>query len=52
MAFGGLAHLLKVPGFELQDDVDVPHNLERGHFWEGTRAGVSAFVTGMYTVIW
>lgn len=52
MALAGLAHLARIPGFQLQEGVDVPHNFECGRFWEGTRAGLSAFVTGMYTVIW
>ena len=52
MALAGLLHVVGAPGFALQDGVDVPHNFEKGHFWEGTRGGVSAFVTGMYTVVW
>ncbi|KAL6306037.1 amino acid transporter [Sparassis latifolia] len=46
----GLAVLARVPGFELSDP---PRNFEWDHMWEGTlTGGVSAFVTGLFTVVW
>lgn len=52
IVIAGMLHLLNVPGFELQEGVDRPRNFEPGHFWEGTRSSLSAFVTGLYTIIW
>ena len=48
----GMAHLAGVPGFELRGDVEVPDNLRRSKLWEGRGNGVTAFVTGLYNVIW
>lgn len=52
VVIAGMFHLLNVPGFDLQKGVDPPRNFERGHFWADTRTGLSAFVTGLYTIIW
>jgi amino acid transporter len=52
IALAGIFHMLHVPGFALREGVDIPHNLEHGHFWKGTRWGVGSFVTGFYNVIW
>ena len=48
----GMAHLAGVPGFELRGDVEVPDNLRWSKLWEGRGNGVTAFVTGLYNVIW
>ena len=48
----GMAHLAGVPGFELKGDVEVPDNLRRSKLWEGSGNGATAFVTGLYSVIW
>lgn len=52
IAISGIFHLLGVPGFALQSGVDIPKNFDRDTFWEGSGAGVNAFVTGMTNVIW
>jgi len=48
----GMAHLTGVPGFELKGDVEVPDNLRWSKMWEGSGNGATAFVTGLYNVIW
>jgi Amino acid permease len=48
----GMFHLLGVPGFKLQEGVETPHNLEWSTLWEGSGNGATAFVTGLYNVIW
>ena len=48
----GIAHLSGVPGFELKGDVEVPANLRWSKMWEGSGNGATAFVTGIYNVIW
>ena len=48
----GIVHLSGVPGFELKGDVEVPDNLWWLKMWEGSGNGVTAFVTGLYNVIW
>ncbi|KAI0635331.1 amino acid transporter [Trametes polyzona] len=50
IAFSGLASLLKVKGFRLENP---PRNFEWDTMWEGTlTGGVNAFVTGLFNVIW
>lgn len=48
----GMAHLAGVSGFELKEDVEVPDNLRWSKLWEGSGNGATAFVTGLYNVIW
>ena len=48
----GMAHLAGIPGFELREDVEVPDNLQWSKLWEGSGNGATAFVTGLYNVIW
>ncbi|TFK47497.1 amino acid transporter [Heliocybe sulcata] len=48
----GLFHLLGVPGFELEEGVDIPHNLEWHSMWSGTTQDVNSLVTGMFNVAW
>lgn len=52
IAVVGMLHVAGVPGFELQDGVDVPKNFQRSTFWEGSGTGINAFVTGLTNVIW
>ena len=48
----GMAHIAGVPGLELKGDVEVPDNLRWSRLWEGSGNGATAFVTGLYNVIW
>ncbi|KAI0945356.1 hypothetical protein AcW1_001599 [Taiwanofungus camphoratus] len=49
IAFSGLAALAGLPGFSVED----PRNFEWDRMWEGTgKGGLSAFVTGLFTVVW
>lgn len=52
IAVAGLGHALGVPGFELQEGVDVPRNFDRATFWEGSGVGINASVVAMNNVIW
>ena len=52
IVIAGIAHLAGVPGFELKGDVEVPDNLRWSRLWEGSGNGATAFVTGIYNVIW
>ena len=47
-----MAHLAGVPGFELKGNVEIPDNLRWSKLWEGSGNGATAFVTGLYSVIW
>ncbi|KZT70182.1 APC amino acid permease [Daedalea quercina L-15889] len=50
VALSGLAALARLPGFRLEDP---PRNFDWSTMWEGSgNGGVSAFVTGLYTVMW
>ncbi|KAI1798050.1 APC amino acid permease [Ganoderma leucocontextum] len=50
IAFSGLASLLRVPGFKLENP---PKNFEWSTMWEGSLSGgANAFVTGLFNVIW
>lgn len=48
----GIFHLVGVPGFGLQEGVDIPHNLEWATLWEGTNSGALGLITGFFNVIW
>lgn len=48
----GTFHLAGVPGFELREGVDVPHNLEWENVWKGSNSGALELITGFYNVIW
>ncbi|KAH9934982.1 amino acid permease-domain-containing protein [Fomitopsis serialis] len=50
IALSGLAALARMPGFKLEEP---PQNFEWSKMWEGSgTGGVSAFVTGLFTVVW
>ena len=48
----GMAHLAGIPGFELREGVEPPDSLQWSKLWEGSGNGATAFVTGLYNVIW
>ena len=48
----GMGHLAGVPGFEIKGDVEVPDNLRWSKLWEGKGNGATAFVMGLYNVMW
>lgn len=67
IALSGLAALARLPGFKLEDVrrqsmplsiyspycLQPPRNFEWSHMWAGSlKGGVSAFVTGLFTVVW
>ena len=67
IALSGLAALARLPGFKLEEVCpqilpqaiysrcfpQPPRNYEWSHMWEGSlKGGVSAFVTGLFTVVW
>ncbi|KDQ60363.1 hypothetical protein JAAARDRAFT_152940 [Jaapia argillacea MUCL 33604] len=52
IAFAGLFHWVGVPGFELQDGVEVPNNFEWDMMWAGTTTDPNAIVTGLFSVTW
>ncbi|RPD65685.1 amino acid transporter [Lentinus tigrinus ALCF2SS1-7] len=50
IALSGLASLLRVPGFKLDNP---PRNFDWDRMWEGSlKGGANAFVTGLFNVIW
>ncbi|KXN82762.1 High-affinity methionine permease [Leucoagaricus sp. SymC.cos] len=52
VAGSGLLSLLGVPGFQVRDGYEKPHNFEWDRFWEGSGTGANAFVAGLYAIIW
>jgi hypothetical protein len=52
VAGSGVLSLAGVPGFSVGDEYDQPNNFAWSTFWEGSKFGANAFVTGMYNVIW
>lgn len=52
VAGSGLLSLLGVPGFQVGDNYEKPHNFEWDKFWEGSSTDANAFVAGLYAVIW
>ncbi len=52
VAGSGILSLMGVPGFQVGDDYEKPHNFEWDKFWEGSGTGADAFVAGMFAVIW
>ncbi|TBU31353.1 APC amino acid permease [Dichomitus squalens] len=50
IALSGLASLLRIPGFKLENP---PKNFEWSTMWDGSLSGgANAFVTGLFNVIW
>ena len=66
IALSGVASLLRVPGFKLENVSEIhctgganltrvqpPNNFEWSTMWEGSLSGgANAFVTGLFNVIW
>lgn len=52
IAVSGLCCLVGVPGFQVLEGYETPHNFDWSNLWEGSGTGANAFVTGLYNVIW
>ena len=48
----GLLYLAGAKGIEVRDEYEKPNNFTWDNFWEGSGTGLSAFVNGLYNVIW
>ena len=48
----GILYLAGVKGIEIGDEYEKPNNFTWDTFWEGSGTGPSAFVNGLYNVIW
>lgn len=52
IAIAGILSLAGVPGFQVRDGYDKPHNYEWKNFWEGSVIAPDALTTGFYNVLW
>ena len=48
----GFLYLAGVKGIQVGDEYEKPNNFTWDKFWEGSGTGPSAFVNGLYNVIW
>ena len=48
----GFLYLAGVKGIQVGDEYEKPNNFTWDTFWEGSGTGPSAFVNGLYNVIW
>ena len=48
----GFLYLAGVKGIQVGDEYEKPNNFTWDSFWEGSGTGPSAFVNGLYNVIW
>ena len=48
----GFLYLAGVKGIQVRDEYEKPNNFTWDNFWEGSVTGPSAFVNGLYNVIW
>ena len=48
----GFLYLAGVKGIQIGDEYEKPNNFTWDTFWEGSGTGSSAFVNGLYNVIW
>ena len=48
----GFLYLAGVKGIQVRDEYEKPNNFTWDNFWEGSGTGPSAFVNGLYNVIW
>lgn len=48
----GLLSFAGVPGFQVREEYEKPHNLEWKHIWQGSNLDAYDFVTGLYNIIW
>ena len=52
VSMSGILCLAGVKGFQVGDEYEKPNNFTWDKFWEGSGTGPSAFVNGLYNVIW
>ena len=48
----GILYLAGVGGIQVRDEYEKPNNFTWETFWEGSGTGTSAFVNGLYNVLW
>ena len=48
----GFLYLAGVKGIQVGDEYEKPNNFTWDKFWEGSGTGLSAFVNGLYNVMW
>jgi Amino acid permease len=48
----GVLYLAGINGFQVGDEYEKPNNFTWDTFWEGSGTGSSAFVNGLYNVLW
>ena len=48
----GFLYLAGVKGIQVGDEYEKPNNFTWDTFWEGSGTGPSAFVNGLFNVIW
>lgn len=52
ISVSGILCLAGVKGIQVRDIYDQPNNFTWDAFWEGSGMGPTAFVNGLYNVIW
>jgi hypothetical protein len=52
ISLSGILCLAGVKGFQVGDEYDKAKNFTWDTFWQGSGTGPSAFVNGLYNVIW
>src|ERR1700678_3408222 len=52
ISLSGILCLAGVNGFQVRDEYEKPNNLTWEKLWEGSGTGPTAFVNGLYNVIW
>ncbi|KAL4062806.1 amino acid permease-domain-containing protein [Scleroderma yunnanense] len=52
ISVSGFFCMFGIPGFLVDKQYDQPHNFKWATFWEGSNVNASAFVNGIYIVIW
>ena len=52
ISVSGMLCFAGVDGIQVRDGYEKPNNFTWETFWEGSGTGTSAFVNGLYNVIW
>ena len=52
ISVSGFLYLAGVKGIQVRDEYEKPNNYTWDTLWEGSGTGPSAFVNGLYNVIW
>jgi amino acid transporter len=52
IALMGLLCLANIPGFQVREGYEVPHNLKWSEMWEGNGTSANLLINGLYSVIW